>query len=309
MLLRDQAKNFIEELQTRRRCPAKLTTINKYQSHLDTWILPMFGGLELSEIENGKAKLLVHKLVESKLSATSIESVFNVLKELVKSAVDPNGNQLYPRVWNPNFIDLPVVSRTALKAPIITREGVQQAISRAQMTDKALYSILAGTGLRIGEALGLSLNLGQGNLWKPDRAVIKVQSTVVKGKLQASPKTQAGVREVDVPPELNLFLCAQVKSDKLPGNGFLFQDRDGGPANDETVRKTLKSNGVETAFHSFRRFRITHLEASGVPAGLQRYWTGHGSKDVHEDYIKFEKQTETRKLWAEKAGLGFQLEA
>lgn len=309
MLVKTQADIFLKSLETRRRNPARESSLRKYRSHLNVWILPLFGELDLSEIENGKAKQLVQTLVEAKLSATTIESIFNILKELVKSAVDPNGNQLYPRVWNTDFIDLPIVSRAALKAPVMTQQAVQQAISRAQAADKALYSILAGTGLRIGEALALSLNPDLGNVWLPSESIIRVRSTVVKGKLQSSPKTQAGIREVDVPPVLNTFLTEQLKIGKLPSTGLLFQDEAGGPANDETVRRNLKHNGVSTAFHSFRRFRITHLEASGVPSGLQRFWTGHAAKDVHEDYIKFQNQIETRKLWAEKAGLGFRLEA
>ncbi len=60
-------------------------------------------------------------------------------------------------------------------------------------------------------------------------------------------------------------------------------------------------------YHSFRRFRITHLENMGVPRGMAMFWTGHASRNVHETYIKFERDLQARKEWCEKAGLGFEI--
>ncbi len=38
----------------------------------------------------------------------------------------------------------------------------------------------------------------------------------------------------------------------------------------------LEKLGIEKqGFHSFRRFRVTHLASNFVPAALIKYWTGH----------------------------------
>lgn len=308
MRLDRQAENFLTSVSTRRRNPVRGVTVQKYRGILTNWILPLLGQRDLRDIENGAARELVQHLTDAKLSATTINSVFNVLKDVVKSAVDSNGNELYPRVWNTDFIDLPVIKTDALVAPTVTSADVQTALAAPNPQDKALYALLAGTGLRIGEAAALTLGTSQGNVWLPDLCVIKVNSTVVDGKIQTTPKTEAGNREVDLHPDLNQYLV------KLVGNhdGLVFQNRDGGILNEKTARKHLKLAGLKAdgqAFHAFRRFRITHLEAEGVPAGLQRFWTGHASKDVHERYIKFQSQTQTRREWARRAGLGFNLEA
>lgn len=43
----------------------------------------------------------------AKLVASSIRDYVNVVKAVVASAIDDNGEQLFPRKWNDEFIDGP----------------------------------------------------------------------------------------------------------------------------------------------------------------------------------------------------------
>ena len=62
------------------------------------------------------------------------------------------------------------------------------------------------------------------------------------------------------------------------------------------------------AFHSFRRFRTSHLRKNRVPWGLQKLWLGHASRDVTDRYAEqLKEDVEWRKQEAEKAVLGFKL--
>ncbi len=62
------------------------------------------------------------------------------------------------------------------------------------------------------------------------------------------------------------------------------------------------------AFHSFRRFRTSHLRKNCVPWDLQKLWLGHANKDVTDRYAEqLKEDVEWRKEEAEKAGLGFKL--
>jgi integrase len=256
-------------------------------------------------IENGVAKAFLVGLNASSLAPATINSIFKVVKAVVASAVDLNGNELYPRVWNHDFIDLPTVDKSAQDTPTITREALQQAFRKAFGQDKPLYTLLASTGLRIGEALALKDGPGDGSssYWDALTGILHVRTCLVDGKVQNTPKTQAGIRQVDLAPEVNDYL----RQAGLPLTGFLFRNRDGGPVEIKTAYRHLEKAGILDGFHAFRRFRITHLEAQNVPRGLAMYWTGHAEKDVHGSYIKIGQDLQTRKEWAVKAGIGFQL--
>ena len=71
------------------------------------------------------------------------------------SAVSSEGEQLYPRNWNFHFIGLPVIDEKKQRKPSFTTTEVEQILARAKGRYKVLFALLAGTGLRIGEALGL----------------------------------------------------------------------------------------------------------------------------------------------------------
>ncbi len=308
--VRQQAAAFTTQIQTRRRRPVRSATVKSYQSHLNKWILPLFGDKRLSQIENGVVRNFIQKLSEAGLSAASITSIFNVVKLIVASATDENGNQLFPRQWNHEFCDIPVVNPANQDAPTVPAAAVEKAVASANGTDKALYALLAGSGLRVGEALSLMAGPddGRNSFWQPETAILMIRTTLTSKGIQDTTKTQAGVRQVDLAPELNTFLCQQLLDGNLPSNGLLFRSQTGGLFRIQTAYEHLQKAGIDEGFHSFRRFRITHLESQNVPKGLQMFWTGHAAGDVHESYIKMGANVEIRKDWAKRAGLGFQLE-
>jgi hypothetical protein len=61
-------------------------------------------------------------------------------------------------------------------------------------------------------------------------------------------------------------------------------------------------------FHSFRRFRVTHLRKQGTPEDLLRFWIGHGDKTVTDRYAKLCEDVNFRQSVPEQVGIGFQLE-
>jgi hypothetical protein len=60
-------------------------------------------------------------------------------------------------------------------------------------------------------------------------------------------------------------------------------------------------------FHSFRRFRVAHLEQLRVPEILIRIWIGHSIEDLTKKYGEtgIKQSVEFRREEAEQAGLGF----
>lgn len=303
-----------------------MATVRIYQSYLNSHILPHLGALDLVMIENGAAKTFVSYLNSQKLAPSTVNAIFNVVKAVMASTVDGNGNELYPRKWNPDFIDLPVVSKADQDAPIVAPEQVTAAILAADGQLQALIVVLAATGLRIGELLALQGYqtevsgyhtpgvseitpmvtikgiFGQ-SYWDPETGTIHIKSTLSKGKIEPAPKTEAGNRQIDLHPAINEYLRAA----NLPTSGFLFQNSLGDRARIETLYDQLEALGLDTGFHAFRRFRATHLESQNVPRSLLAYWLGHSGNTITDRYIKIGQDLKTRRDWAERAGFGFEL--
>lgn len=84
---------------------------------------------------------------------------------------------------------------------------VEQILGRAKGRYRVLFALRAGTGLRIGEALGLKL----GEHLSGDFSTIRVRQSVWRGSVQA-PKTDNVVREIDIPACLAGLLKASVGS-------------------------------------------------------------------------------------------------
>src|SRR5262249_62352995 len=111
--------------------------------------------------------------------------------------------------------------------PSLTKFEVEQILTRAKGRYKVLFALLAGTGLRIGEALGLKLvdHLSR------DFATIRVRQSVWRGSVQA-PKTDNAVREIDINSSLAAFLKASAGG---RASGFFFQTESGRPLTHRNV--------------------------------------------------------------------------
>lgn len=297
MNFKQQAERFIKTAQTRRRNPIGAATVRKYEASLDNHIFPLFGNRDLSEINNGALKVLVAKMVGEGLSDSSINGVVTVVKSVVASAVNEQGDELYPRTWNDEFIDLPVIDPKSQKAPVATSKGVSQAISRMKGQYKAIGALLAGTGLRIGEAQVLT-----SDDWNRENMTISVTKTAVGKAIQNHTKTDAGMRIVDLSPELNDVLIEVVGDEQ----GLLFKSSTGGVIPYFTIYRRLAAVGISGA-HSLRRFRLTHLRQSSVTEGFIKCQVGHADESVTDRYDKIRVDIFARKQSAERAGLGFSL--
>jgi integrase len=197
-------------------------------------------------------------MLDAGLSTQSIVNYAKVAKMVVASAVNSEGDQLYPRKWNHDFIGIPILRR---------EEQLRQTITEAELTDvlanttprySILFALLAGSGLRIGEALALKTQ----NL-SPDCRVIRVRATLWNGQEQP-PKTPNAAREVDVPELLAAHLRAHVANK----SGYLFPTASGKPLGQRNALRALHSTGRKIGLHSFRRYR--DLAASACSRGLDK---------------------------------------
>jgi integrase len=58
-------------------------------------------------------------------------------------------------VRNHEFVDLPIIDPTKQHRPTVTKTELEQTLAAINPRFRVLVAMLAGTGLRIGEALGV----------------------------------------------------------------------------------------------------------------------------------------------------------
>jgi site-specific recombinase XerD len=259
------------------------------------------GLAELSNVNNLALKRLVSEMAEANFAPKTISNFAQVVKMVVGSAIGEDGEELYPQKWNHEFIDLPDVA--GQRTPSFTSGEVQQIVLRANGQFAVLYALLAATGLRVGEALALEVaHFHDGSL--------TIRQSIWNGRLQ-SPKTKSGSKEVDL-----TWPAAAMLENFIDGRkkGFIFRASNGSAlAQSNVLRRSLhpilaSMKREKTGFHSFRRFRVTHLRKHGTPQDLLRFWIGHGDKTVTDRYAKLSEDVAFRKAQAERVGSGLNLE-
>jgi integrase len=303
---KEQSKIWLEQSQTRKRKPIRVTTVPTIQAALDKWILPEVGHLPLYETAKYPAmKALVAKMNGGGLSAQTVNSYFRIAAAIVESAEDAEGSPLYPRNWDANKLDLPVVETSKQRRPSITAETMAEFARVKSPKYRMLVILAASTGCRIGELLGLEIK----DLLD-DLTTVRVIQQAKGTKLTPELKTANSVRFVDISPEVAALL-----REFLGGRtcGLVFPNRIGKPLNPSNIRNRVIHPLLETkglpngGNHIFRRFRMTWLRENSVPADIERFWLGHANRTVGDDYSMLKKDVKFRKQIADRIGVGFDL--
>jgi integrase len=298
---RQQAEQWLKDCATRKRDPIKPATLSAWENCIKVWLNPNLGDALLSAVNNAAMKTLVAKMATVELSPKTILNYTQVAKMVVASAVSEDGEALYPRKWNSQFIDLPKID--GQRQPTFTSETMSAIVKNTEGQHCVLYALLAGTGLRIGEALGLEV----GKHISGDCRTLYIRQSVWECDIQ-DPKTKNAVRDVDLCSALATLLKTFIGERKA---GFLFANLKGKALSQtnllrRSLHPTLKALGVEqTGFHAMRRARTTWLRKNRAPEDLIRFWLGHANKSVTDGYSKLDEDVEYRKEVAEKVGLGF----
>jgi hypothetical protein len=168
-----------------------------------------------------------------------------------------------------------------------------------------LFALLAASGMRIGEALGLRVEH-----LTDDFSTNKITQSAWRGRAQ-SPKTANAVREIDLHSSLAALLKVFVNERT---DGYLFPSSSGRPLTARNVidkfRIQLQLTQPGLGFHAFRRFRTSHLRKNRAPWDLEKFWLGHANKSVTDKYSEqLKEDVAWRKAEAERIGLGFSLNA
>jgi integrase len=294
--IQSAADAWLTNLETRKRRPAKPATLATFRAYVRAHIGPALGQQDVETVGNAQMREFVAHLAAKKLAPKTIMEVSNAVRQIVASIVDQNGDELFPRKWNSDFIDAPVVEKQ--NQPSVTSEQIEQAIAKANDADAALYVLLASSGLRIGEALALRIGPSKTSSYFSD-ATVTVCTSLWRRREQ-DPKTISAFRTVELSGPASKRVAEFAKG----GSGFLFGN--GLPPSESAFRDRLDKIGVP-GFHAFRRWRTTWLRKNRVQEDLIRFWLGHSEGSVTDGYSKLSEDVDYRHEVAEKVGIGFNL--
>ena len=215
---REQAEIWLKQMKNRKRKPVAPSTLDNWERCLRNWLNPNIGDMPLDSIGNLALRNLGATMVKGGLGASAIRSYTNAVKMVVASAVNEEGDALYPRKWNHDFIDLPEDRNP--KQPILTSSAVTAIVGAPkEKSYRMLYALCASAGLRFGEALGIDIR----NI-SPDCTTIKICQKAWRGQIHDYLKSESGKREIDLHPTVAAMLKDFVGERK---SGLLFCTRTG----------------------------------------------------------------------------------
>jgi len=293
----------------------RVSTLDAYTTAV-VYLNEKIGDSTLATFDNAEMKELISTMEaetkkngERRFTPKTIVNYYLIAAAVFATAKDRKGKQLFPRQWDLNYIGLPAVDKKTQNTPTLETAEIEAILAAVKERYRVLYCLLAGSGLRIAEALGLEI----GKHFSVDCSIVYVrQQRSKKGhKIESYPKTDAGIRDIDLDPAL----AALVK--KYIGRrtgGFLFETSGGLPMSPRNIARDnlhpiLKKMGRESAgFHTFRRFRESILQMSEARTLLIDFWMGHANREMSGRYGKqLLDNVQWRRDCAAKVGLGFAL--
>ena len=218
------------------------------------------------------------------LSIRSVNNYMRLVLQLVRSVKDPEtGEPVHRLKLNREYLGLPKIVKDEQHVPAVTAGQVEKLVSESKGDEQALYVIAAATGTRIAEILGLEAR----HIINNGRTLVVEQSVNRFGRLSGL-KTRAAKRNVDASKAFGDYLLSLIEGK----SGLLFNTKRGTPLRARNLRRRWLDKRLDDyGFHSFRRFRITHLEAVRAHGHLTKIWAGHSlGNDITSEYAKSLKE-------------------
>lgn len=308
---------------SRNRRPMKASSVQKELSYLRNNVicyLPF--GLSLDDMGKFYNAIIKNYCIqhwkEKGLSPLTQEAILKAIGYVLHSFYDESGNRKYPVCWNRDFLDTPLLTPankpaySAEQVSAIVRESLRmkQRDERKYGVFFAIYNVLAGTGMRLGEMLALRCDDV-----KADKTLV-IERRDYQGNIDV-PKSAAGIRVIDLCDYLYELIMAQrlrqERSYEIQTPNPLLFSRPSGTAlthyelYDWSLYPIVRKLQIaDSACHAFRRFRTTHLQYRTVPESLISYWMGwKPTVSMLTLYSRITQDAEWRRQWANRVGLGF----
>lgn len=262
-------------------------TIERYEGLIKKHIAPDLGRIDLTKVTPSDIQELEGKLIANGMAPQGVQLVHNVISGAFKYAIRME------RAWrNPaKSVTPPKIVRKEVEPPNIAK--VKSILELAKAQDAPFFPcihLLAYTGLRRGEALGLrhqDLNLEAGTL----SVIQSLGRSLNKGLIIEPTKTSAGRRSIDIDDTTADVLRAHIGKQMLSrmelggsyvDHGLVFAGPLGEPLNPMVLTRAFQSiakkAGVARAkLHDLRHFHASVMLQNGGSLLLVSRRLGHAS--------------------------------
>jgi len=253
------------------------STASQVESHFRTKVYPAIGARPLASIRPSHVQALV-KALSITLAPSTVETIYRHVSAVFKAAAR---DRLITRTPC-DGIKLPTADRDHKVVPL----ELEQVVAVAELVPdryRAAVWVGAGTGLRQGEVLGLTVDRVDflRRQVKVDRQMLTPPS---KGEPAfGPPKTKASYRKVPLPDTVAVELAEHLRRYPPGEDGLIFTAPDGRPVRRQRMadawRTAAEAVGLppRTGFHATRHFYASALIQFGESVKVVQNRLGHAS--------------------------------
>lgn len=317
----------------------KESSARTYKQWCEYYILPILGNRKLSQIRPVHIQQFVNDMQEKALSVKTIHSIYDVLFDMLQIA---ENNELINR--NPaKGVTLPKQEKEERRVLSVAEQSAFLAYLKNEkwLPHEPLFVVMLGTGLRVGEALGLTWDCIDF-----EHKEIKIEKALVYGKCTSdgkyrftwqTPKTTSSRRTIPMVPEVEAALHRQRASQAQyrlcvggkwkPLEGFenlVFPNMSGRPYRETHIRDFIVAiiqdiNDEETALaekerrepilmehfspHCLRHSFATRAFEAGLPPKTVQTIMGHSSTSMTMDLYTHTTEAKKKEDMSKLAGV------
>ena len=247
-----------------------------YYGSFKRYILPYFGKMRMNDITPQDVQRFVNTL--KRLAASYVGTIHSHFRVMMNTAAKRGDIAKTPCI----DIDLPGTHRGDLY--YLEPSEIWFLIDEMNWPYKALFSILALTGMRVGEALALQVK----NIDLKRKEIRIERRWDIKVREYGDPKSGAGIRKVDVMNPLADILKQYFECYPITGrDSLLFPSptKPGQPVSYNTIcgvfkRNLKKADLPNVTIHSLRHSFASTVLSVGVSVNTLARHLGHSSPDI-----------------------------
>lgn len=255
---------------------SKPSTVATYRSILDNHLLPAFGGLRLDQISEQLIRRRLRDWADTS-EASTVHARYNLLATILRSAV---GKAIPVSPCDDiKKEQLPQLRTSSLLVPIVAETVLELADAIAPRL-RAFVVVGAGTGMRRGELLGLTLDrIGfEFGTIRVDRQLSRTGGK--NGHTFDTVKRPSSVRTIDsVAPVVLESIQAHIGQFGTHQSGLLFTSRTGHPVSSGTLhaawQRAAREVGTTATPHDLRHYFASAHIAGGTSITKLARLLGH----------------------------------
>jgi len=251
----------------------KASTRHGYKTVLKVHILPQWRTWRLRDIDRQNIQSWVADRFRQQTGWQSVRNAWVLLSSILETTVEYGYLQSNP-ARGVKFPQQAVKQKPAM----IAGDDFSRLLKHLGEPHRTMVSLIAATGLRVGELLGLrwnALNLEVGTL--------AVRESVYEGKFQA-PKTQRALRTIPLGPHaVKALTDHRARAARTMDLDLVFGNRKGGPLRESKVLTNVLQPAAREAglgritWHQFRHIHSSLMSDLKVPVKIAQEQLGHAS--------------------------------